>query len=264
MSYPHPPVMGGSRPVSLGAPYRQQTRTDLRPPRPAIRTRRYEIAWLAPNGEKKTSTQLAPATPFFEEAFSAFARGTLIQATGGPVAIEDLSPGDRVQTAEGRLETITWIGSMTAYPAHAIPQVEAMTLTRLIADALGLGRPMPDLLLGPRARILVRDARCAGATGTEAAYAPARAHIDGDTVVEVRPAAPISMYHLVLEHHGSVRAGGLDVEAYHPGPGLAAQLDPQMMTFFLGLFPQLKSVADFGALAWPRISEDDFSLMIAA
>jgi len=53
-------------------------------------TRRYEAAWLAPSGEIKTSTRMAPATPQFEEAFSALGRGSLILTEDGPIAVEDL------------------------------------------------------------------------------------------------------------------------------------------------------------------------------
>lgn len=217
-------------------------------------TRRYEIAYLDANGHFETCTRLAPAIPEFEEAFSAFARGTVISTTEGPVAIEDLVPGMEVLTGEGRAERITWIGSMTLFPPRALPGMQGCSLTRITADAFGIGRPMPDLVLGPRARILVRDARCRFATGVEAAYAPAAAFADGVSIIEVTPVAPITVFHLVLERQGSIRAAGHEIESFHPGARMSDGFDPQVAQVFLTLFPHMRSIADFGTLAHPRMS----------
>lgn len=217
-------------------------------------TRRYEIAYLDANGHCASCTRLAPAIPEFEEAFSAFARGTVISTTEGPVAIEDLVPGMEALTGEGRPEKITWIGSMTLFPTRAMPGMQGSTMTRVTVDAFGIGRPMPDLLLGPRARILVRDARCRYSTGVEAAYAPAATFADGVSIIEVTPVAPITVFHLVLEHQGSIRAAGLEIESFHPGARSAEGFDPQVAQIFLSLFPHMRSIADFGPLAHPRMS----------
>jgi len=143
---------------------------------------------------------------------------------------------------------------MTLFPQRAMPGMPRSTLTRITADAFGVGRPMPDLVLGPRARILVRDARCRFATGVEAAYAPARSFADGVSIIEVTPVAPITVYHIVLERQGSIRAAGLEIESFHPGARIADGFDPQVVQIFLTLFPHLRSVADFGTMAHPRMS----------
>ncbi|MCV2869545.1 Hint domain-containing protein [Defluviimonas sp. WL0002] len=200
------------------------------------------------------ATRVAPAISQFEEAFSAFARGTVVQTEDGPVAIEDLMPGTRVQTAEGGSERVTWVGSMTIFPPNAVSGIEPALMTRVTADAFGLGRPNPDLVLGPRARILLRDDRFQAATGMASAYAPAAAFVDGVSIVEVTPIAPVPVYHLVLERHGSIRAAGLEVESYHPGSGIAEMMDTQLASLFLALFPQVKGFADFGRVAHGQLS----------
>jgi len=63
-------------------------------------TRRYEVAGLTTNGLLTDFHGIAPATPVFEEAFSSFAHGTLISTQTGPVAVEDLTPGTMIRTAE--------------------------------------------------------------------------------------------------------------------------------------------------------------------
>lgn len=232
----------------------QPATAKLPPAQTAPLTRRYEIAYLDAAGNFETCTRLAPAIPEFEEAFSAFARGTVIATTEGPVAVEDLVPGMKALTGEGRAETITWIGSMTLFPARAMPGLHCSMMTRITADAFGIGRPMPDLVLGPRARILVRDARCRFSTGVEAAYAPACAFADGVSIIEVTPVAAITVFHIVLERQGSIRAAGLEIESFHPGARMSDGFDPQVAQIFLSLFPHMRSIADFGTLAHPRMT----------
>jgi Hint domain len=260
MSYPHRATAASPslhRPIiGRGTPVEKRTL------RTVALTRRYEISWVGQSGSIETATKLAPATAEFEEAFSAFARGTVIATADGPVAIEDLVPGVRVVTAEGRTETVVWIGSMTLYPPRAVPDKAPVAMTRITADALGLNRPMPDLVLGPRARILFRDPRCRMATGLDAAYAPAAALIDGECVIAVTPMAPIAVYHLVLSGHGSVRAAGIEIESYHPGAGFAEVIEPQLQGLFLSLFPQAKTFADFGPQAHQRLSADEFAALL--
>ena len=229
---------------------------DRLPSRGVPMTRRYELSYLAADGSITQTIRLAPAIPAFEEAFSALARGTVIATTDGPVAVEDLLPGMTALTAEGGAEPIDWIGAMTIYPAGALPGIAPTTLTRITSEAFGLGRPVPDLVLGPRARLLLRDARARAVSGGVAAYAPARSFADGVSIIEVTPAAPVTVYHLVLRRQGSLRAAGLEIESYHPGNPAEALGDPHLAGLFLSLFPHLRSFADFGAPAHPRMNAD--------
>lgn len=228
-------------------------------PRAMPLTRRYEAAWFAPSGEVLESTRLAPATALFEEAFSALARGSVIATEAGPVAVEDLVPGMRALTAEGGVQTITWVGSMVLYPNSApggatLGGSEPVALTRITAEAFGEGRPASDIVLGPRARLCLRDRRLKRATGLDVAFVPARAFIDGVSVIEVMPAAPVTLYHLILERHGALKLAGLEIEAFHPGEGVERMIEPRMLSLFAAQFPQLERLADFGKLAHPRLT----------
>jgi len=220
--------------------------------RPVPLIRRYDTCWLTADGRVERSTRLAPAIPLFEEAFSALARGAVIATEAGPVAVEDLVPGMRARTAEGRAETITWIGSMVLYPGASAG--EETGLVRVTAEAFGPGRPLPDVVLGPAARLCLCDARLKRATGLEAAYVPVRALVDGESVIELRPATPVTVHHLVLERQGSLRVAGIEVESYHPGEGLETMVEPRMLSLFLAQFPQLADLAGFGPPALPRLT----------
>jgi hypothetical protein len=234
-----------------------------RPPRPAFKMRRYDVQWLGADGQIACENRTAPALPEFEEAFSALARGTVIDTTEGPVAIEDLMPGMRVVTGEGRIETVTWIGSMTLFPPNMIPGIASSAMTRITADAFGGGKPMPDILLGPDARLLMRNARTRAA-GHSAAYCPARGLIDGLSVIEVTPVAPVTVYNVILENHGSLRCAGIEVESFHPGKNPSERFDPQLGQLFLALFPQINGWGGFGPMAHARLSEEEAADLIAA
>ena len=258
MSYPHRPAASlavqGQRPVASSLSTRKLLAPlpDARPQQARALTRRYEAAWLTAAGDVESSTRIAPATALFEEAFSALARGALVATEAGPVAVEDLVPGMRALTAEGRAETITWIGSMTIYP-NAAGESDG-TLTRITAEAFGANRPIHDLVLGPRARLLLRDARCRAVAGSDTAYVPARAVVDGVSVIELRPVVPINLFHLVLARQSSLRVMGMEVESYHPGTGIEAMVEPRMLALFSAFFPQLARLADFGPHAHPRLT----------
>lgn len=253
MSFPHAPRTHSAVSYKSSQPG-TPVRADARPMRSTSLTRRYEVSWLDRDGLVQSSTRLAPATPQFEEACSAFARGTLIATDRGMVAVEDLEPGMAVQTAEGCSEQVVWIGSMMIYPAHSLPGIEPAMLTRITAEAFGTGRPMPDLMLGPQARILFRDLRCRLVTGAEAAFAPARAFVDGDSIISVTPAATIMVYHVMLRRHSPIRTAGIEVESFHPGQGFGEIIDPQLAGLFLSLFPNVTGFADFGPLSHIRLS----------
>ena len=115
--------------------------------------RKYEAAFLAPNGDMRTVTRLAPASLTFEMPFMAFARGTLMATPSGPVAIEDVQPGLELSTLNGRAQRVLWKGSTTIVPGAPGQNPEAAALARIPADAMGLSRPSHDLLLGCGARV---------------------------------------------------------------------------------------------------------------
>ena len=93
--------------------------------------RRYEAAALLADLSISFQSHVAPANALFEEATTAFARGTLLPTVRGSVAIEDLLPGDYVESSEGA-QPVTWIGS-TSY----VPGIEDDATTLALGDERG-------------------------------------------------------------------------------------------------------------------------------
>lgn len=194
-----------------------------------------------------------PALPIFDAALSAFARGTVFQSEKGPVAIEDLLPGDRLITARGEASEVKWIGSSlfsTNDLTHSVP------LTRIMADSFGVSRPDTFLNFGPAARILQTPPHLRSEGGQNQILVPAQSMIDGTNVIQVSPPTPVRLYHLGLHRHAAVLASGLEVETYHPGPHPTKALSNTLCSVFTALFPHLKNAADFGPLTYLRAPDE--------
>lgn len=223
-------------------------RSDRRPLRAKPLTRRYEAAALMRDGSLYSFSRIAPAIPVFEQAFSAFARGTLISTDHGAMAVEDLVPGDVLETLDNGPQTLIWAGSMTLYPASIPGQVPCPGPVRVPADSFGPGRPAHDTVLGPHARLLQHFNR---SVGREAVFVPVADLIDENSAIRLSPATPVQVYHLALRRHATLRAGGLEVESYHPGTSVET-LDVDMRGLFLALFPHIRDVSGFGAPLHPQ------------
>jgi len=210
------------------------------------RERTYDVEALRPDGSVTRRRLGAPATPAFEAAFSAVARGTLIATTKGQVAVEDLTPGMKLLTNERGPSPLMWIGAMTLPPRPA-GRDEDTRLIRVMADAFGIGRPMPDFLTGPGARILKRNGAQADMVLT-----PFLDLVDGNGVIAINPPSSVRLFHLGLRRHATITAAGLTIETFHPGPAFERQMTADMLERFMSFFPHLARPSEFGPLAHPR------------
>lgn len=203
-------------------------------------TRQVRITWRGADGGTATREALIPASPLFETAFNAFARGTLIATVDGPVAVEDLVPGNLILTQDHDALPLLWMGSMTMTPDAPTDYPELGGLTRVLTDHFAPGRPFADLLLGPGARLLGRDE--AGQV-----LVPASSLQDGLSVFPLVPRHPVQLHHLMLPQHAIILAGGVAVETWHPGAGLGERTGAATLAFLLTLLPHLRDLADLGA-----------------
>jgi hypothetical protein len=236
MNRPTPPAALSADRMPDAAPDPARSRS-----RPLLR--RYEALCLGEDGNELEINRLAPASAFFEAAFNALARGTLIATPDGPVAIEDLRPGDYVDTAEGGPEPVLWRGNLTLYPLRPGGAGRPDRLYRVTGDALGYGRPMQDLLLGPGARIW---------SSRQGDFLPPEALVDGDTVVELSPPAAVSAYHLCLAGRRTLLANGVAFRSFTPDVAAAGHIAPDLLALFVALFPNADMISDFAALPLPR------------
>ncbi len=266
MNYPH--RAGTPAPqaaLSSSSTDRWTVRRPVHPaaPQPALPQRRYDALALLGDGSLAEISRRAPAHPIFESAFAALARGTLLATEEGPVAIEDMLPGMKVETRDEGFQTVEWVGTITLVPSQPAGQMP-LRLFRVPVDSFGPSRPMPDLMLAPHARLLHRSPRLRNVVSDDAALTPVTAFEDGQTVIRVAPVSAVSVYHLAFREHHILRANGLEIESYHPGEDLFARLGGENLKLFQSFFPHLSSLADLGALRAPRVSVEEFAALNAA
>lgn len=262
MTYPHRPST--SRAVATVS---QQRWTARRPtsvaPQPNFPMRRFEALALLPDNSLAEVIKRAPAHPIFESAFCALARGTIMATEDGPIAVEDLMPGTRIETRDAGYQPLLWIGTITLTPQHQPGQTPSR-LFRIPVDSFGPSRPMPDLMLAPHARLLHRSERLRDIVQNDSAVAPITAFEDGHSVIRVAPVSPVSVYHIAFADHHIVRANGIEIESYHPGPDLMTRIGADGLRMFMSLFPHLGSVNDFGPMCVPRLTVEDYQSVMAA
>ena len=208
------------------------------------------------DGSRSISTFKAPALPLFEGAFSAFTRGAILSAPHGDIAVEDLQPGDWLNTSVGQPAQVVWIGSSNFVPADTGRRVP---LIRIMADSFGQNRPETFVTVGPAARLLQTPAHLRGTTGGAPLLTPAKVFTDNVNIIEVVPPTPVRLFHLCLTRHAAITVGGIEMETFHPGMGATRQVTHAQRDLFLSMFPHIAHITDFGPLAHPRAPEDDLA-----
>ncbi len=215
---------------------------------PASRT--YEIAALRADGSRIVTQVKAPALPLIESAYAAFARGTVLEGRDGPIAIEDLQPGDWLRTGNGDAAQAVWIGSTSFVPADTGRRTP---LIRIMADSFGPARPESFLTVGPSARLLQTPHTLRGnlASGAQM-LSLARDFVDGVNVIEITPPTQVRLFHICLTRHATIYAGGMQMETFHPGAQATHTVSHAVRDLFLGMFPRMSHMTDFGPLAHPH------------
>ncbi|MBQ2260972.1 MAG: Hint domain-containing protein [Loktanella sp.] len=221
------------------------------------RHQRYTVTYLRHGNDIGTVSHLAPAIPAFEDAFAAMGRGTILYRPEGPIAVEDVMPGNQILLRDGRYAPLLWRGSMTMPRAHGNSGPVRRVLTRITADALGVGRPMQDLILGPAARLHHHAPDIRRLTGTPDAYIPACDFVDGNQFIALRPKAAVDLYQLGFAQHETLIASGVGIESLHPDNAFNLGLRANAMSQYLALFPHLTSLEEVGPPRHPRLRLHD-------
>ncbi|MFV1594783.1 Hint domain-containing protein [Phaeobacter sp. JH20_36] len=219
--------------------------------------RRYDVCSLLPNGQIAETRHVAPSLPLFEDAFTAFCRGSLIETTQGPIAIEDLLPGDELITFDGDPLPLLWKGSTSLVPSRSGQHGRSHRLTSFTADSLGEAKPMSTVVAGPAARLLQRAPLPGIKLDNAASLVPVQQYHDGMSIFETAPPTAVDLFHLCLPRHAAISVGGLRFETYHPGPEALKLVSHAIRTLYLNLFSHVESIAGFGPLAYPRILLQD-------
>ncbi len=137
-----------------------------------------------------------------EPPIPCFASGTRIATGAGEVPVERLRIGDRIVAHFGApLRSVVWLGSRRVdCRRHARPL--DVWPVRIMAGALGRGRPHRDLWLSPEHAVYLCGV-----------LIPVRLLINGSTIEQVQLDV-ITYHHVELSRHDVLLAEGLAVESY--------------------------------------------------
>jgi hypothetical protein len=150
------------------------------------------IQWQAtPDGH--VGTDIEPAC---------FARGTLILTEHGERPVEDLGIGDRVMTLSGEAKRIKWIGRR-AYDPRFVGLNRSILPVCIRRGALGGGLPRRDLFVSPEHALFI-----------DGMLVPAKALVNGVSIVQEWRGDTIAYYHVELAEHDVIYAEGAAAESY--------------------------------------------------
>ena len=133
-----------------------------------------------------------------------FLTGTRILTEHGKVAVENLKIGDRIRTADSKLEPVKWIGRQTIQPDLVKSPLRGYPVL-IKAGALGHNIPCRDLYVSPCHSLLV-----------EGLLIDAGALVNELSIVYTQPSETFVYYHVELERHALLVAEGASAESYLP------------------------------------------------
>lgn len=142
----------------------------------------------------------AGATPVAAQTFSGLTSQTIVLTLDGEMPVDRLAPGDRIITRD----------SGVAVLKERRRTVVEMAPVSIKSGSLGHTRPDKDMIVGPDARILIRDWRAEALFGARVALVPARRLTDGEFVTDL-PKREVAMYDLVFDRQHIIYADGIEV-----------------------------------------------------
>jgi hypothetical protein len=166
-----------------------------------------------------------------------FTKGTRIATERGEVPVEDLEPGDLVQTMDHGLQPVRWVGARHLSNTELAERPKLRPI-RISPAVMGLPEGEPDLVVSPQHRILVRDPVADLVFGTSEVLVAAKHLVDGQNVQMVEGGA-VTYVHLLFAEHQIVLSNGLASESFLPGPQKISVFEDQVMEEIALLFPEL-------------------------
>ncbi|MBN2907743.1 MAG: Hint domain-containing protein [Rhodobacteraceae bacterium] len=168
-----------------------------------------------------------------------FAEGTRIDTPTGPVPVEALTEGDRIQTKDDGAQEILWIGRrrMTGARLYAMPHLRPV---RIRAGALYDDRPEGDLLVSPQHRVLLRGRAAELLFHTPEVLVAAEDLVNDRTITYDHSLREVTYIHLMLERHQVVWANGVQTESFHPANTSLDTVHHDQRARLVDVFPMLQ------------------------
>ena len=187
-----------------------------------------------------------------ETTVTCFTPGTRIMTGLGPVAVEDLVPGDLVLTRDNGLQPIRWIGRK-ALEAAELRADAALQPVLIRQGALGGGLPVRDMLVSRQHRMLVEGPRVGLLFGEDEVFVRAH-HLTVLPGVLPAMVAEVTYLHLMFDRHEAVLADGAWSESFQPGDRALGGLDEDEAHELFSVFASMPEGVDAARYAPCRLT----------
>jgi Ca2+-binding RTX toxin-like protein len=198
------------------------------------------LNWIAESGGPTVTFTLADTGVMDTEhtGVTCFARGTMIESDRGPVVIEELQRGDRIETLDHGFQTIRWIGSrrILADELEANPKLRPI---RIQAGALGRGLPVADVLVSPQHRVLVSSKIAERMFGMREVLVPARQLLQIAGIDVAEDVDFVEYFHFLFDRHQIVFAEGAAMETLFTGIEALKAVSPEARREIFEILPDL-------------------------
>lgn len=181
-----------------------------------------------------------------------FCAGTLITTHYGEVAVEDLSTGDQVLTADNGYQAILWVGGNTLSAAD-LEQHPNLRPIRIQAGALGENLPSEDLVVSPQHRILIRSNIVERMFTEKEVLVAAKKLVVLDGIDIAHDIDEVTYVHFLFDQHEIVFSNGAQTESLYTGPEALKAVSPEGRQEILSLFPELAGI-DYKALSARKLA----------
>lgn len=175
------------------------------------------------------------------DLFVCFSAGTLIETDCGDVAVEDLSIGDVVKTADNGYQSIRWIGSRHLN-AQKLDGNTKLRPIRIREGALGHNQPSQDLVVSPQHRVLINSNIARRMLGTDEVLVAAKQLVMLNGVDIAQDLEEVTYVHFLCDQHEVVYANGAATESLYTGPEALKSVSPESRKEILTLFPELSDI----------------------
>lgn len=159
-----------------------------------------------------------------------FTRGTLIHTTRGCIPVEQIRPGERVQTRDSGVQEVRWAGS------KSVPARDKFAPILIRQGALGNSR---DLLVSPQHRMLLQGWGPELVTGETEVLAAAKMLVDGRRITR-KQGGMVEYFHILFDRHEIILAEDCWSESFHPGDRAMGALSEDARHEIFALFPELR------------------------
>ena len=142
------------------------------------------------------------STVITEDQVAGDGRGTRIATRSGETPVEELSIGDEIMTASGKLRPIKWIGRRSYGGRFIVGRRDILPIC-ITAGSLGEGLPRRDLWISPH-----------HAMHLDGVLIEARDLINGVSITQAGSVESVEYFHIELDSHDVILAEGAPSETF--------------------------------------------------